>query len=36
VFQCRWSIQDATSKIVDAPLTLILGDGYDLVGSIFA
>ena len=27
---------DAMPKIVDAPLTLIVGHGYDLVGSIFA
>ena len=29
-------IQDASATIVDAPMTLILGHGYDLVLSIFA
>jgi len=36
VFHSGYIIQDARAKIVDAPLTLILGHGYDLVGSIFA
>jgi len=35
-FHCHYIIQDARSRIVDAPLTLILGHGNDLVVSIFA
>jgi len=35
-FQFHWIIQDAKSKIVDTPLALILGHGYDLVLNIFA
>jgi len=35
-FHSGYIIQDASATIVDAPLTLILEHGYDLVGSIFA
>jgi hypothetical protein len=35
-FYSGYIIQDASATIVDAPLTLILRHGYDLVGRIFA
>jgi hypothetical protein len=35
-FHSGYSIQDASAKFVDAPLTLILVDGYDFVLSMCA
>jgi len=35
-FHSGYIIQDASAKIVDTSLTLILAHGYDLVVSIFA
>jgi hypothetical protein len=35
-FHSGYNMQDASTKIVEAPLTRILGYGYDLVLSIFA
>jgi len=34
-FYSGYIIQDGSATIFDAPLTLILGHGYDLCGSIF-
>ena len=36
VFHCGYIIEDASAKILDTPLTLILRHTYDLVVSIFA